>query len=73
MTKIHINEENVDKIKPYHYFVDASDLRLPPGEFPDSFSTDFGNGLDLQKSYATEDGMVYFQGGSDVTLMVYND
>jgi hypothetical protein len=68
-----VTAQIVDTIKPNHYEVDASDLRIIPGEMPITLETNLGNGRPLVcKSF---DGNLarYQQSAGVVFLNVYND
>jgi hypothetical protein len=55
------------------FYVDASELRLPPGEFPDTMQTDIGNQLPFSLSVLDNQKAVYIQIAGCVKLTVFND
>lgn len=56
------------------FCVEASDLRLPPGEFPPVLDTDLGNGLRFVLHHVENGGThVYRQEGGCIALFVLND
>ena len=60
----------------FRFVVEASDLRLAPGEYPVRLETTLGNGLPFfyEPSLSTPGGdPVYRQSGGALTLRVLND
>jgi len=58
-----------------HWTVDASDLGLKPGQFPDvlEVTKDFGNGKPLMRKRTETWGVGYQQRLGTATLMVFDD
>ena len=51
----------------------ASDLRWPPGQWPQKVYTDMGNGRGFELQSVTEHYAEYCQGNGCLTLRVFND
>jgi hypothetical protein len=68
ITAAHATEDKLHK-----WGADASDLRWPPGHFPQTLETDLGNGLELFLVELDEDRAVYHQRFGCITLTVWND
>lgn len=60
---------------PNHFVVEASTLRLPPGQFPDQFTTKpkLGNGQPFIRETLDESGARYRQGNGVLTVKIFND
>lgn len=64
--------------EPHKFSVDASDIRLPPGEWPTRIDTTLGNGQPFALYHAEErDGdlwwMDYMQCNGCIRLRIFND
>ncbi len=56
-----------------NYACDASELRWPPGHWPEVVNTDLGNGKDMDRMSLDDSGARYKQRDSDVNVWVLND
>lgn len=61
------------EVNAHRFVVDASDLALPPGQFPSSLVTDLGNGQLLLLVQTDEAGALYRQAMGCIRLRVHND
>lgn len=73
-----ITRQNTTEFEPHKVFAEHSDLGLRPGDWPESFETDLGNGQPfLRHSKTVVDGdlmwVTYFQANGCIRLRVYND
>jgi hypothetical protein len=57
----------------HRWSVEASQLRLPPGQWPRALPTDIGNGQPFALARMTDHGAEYRQNLGCVTLTVFND
>ena len=71
---IMVNRHSVVEFEPGRLCVDASDLGLHPGEWPDAILTDdLGNHLPFRFYARTCDWVTYAQELGSLTLRVFND
>lgn len=58
---------------PNRFLVDASDLHIAPGEWPDMLSTDLGNGQPLERWKPMLESFIYRQRFGIIEVRVFND
>lgn len=68
ITSAHVVETSVGC-----FSAEASELRWPPGFFPEELRTTLGNGLALFRADLTSEVARYLQVGGCIELCVYND
>ena len=71
--RLHITGAKVTEISPLHFVAEASDLGLPPGVWPDAFTTDLGNGQRLVRVDLDDGRGLYRQSLGCIELAIYND
>lgn len=69
-----ITDKNVMEKDPHQFYAEASDLRLPPGKWPQSIPTTLGNGLPFVFR-SLESGIAHYVQGNNAgtTLSIFND
>ena len=77
-TTIIVSHHNATEQEIHHFYADASDLCLPPGEFPEELNTVLGNCLPFQRqSVRSVDGDIgcvdYEQANGCLRLTIFND
>lgn len=72
---INVERERLVEEKPHHFTAEASELRFPPGIWPNLFTVVpvFGNGLPFLRIGGTRDYSEYRQNLGCVTITVFND
>lgn len=76
----HVNYDNVfpSEKSPYEYTAEASELGLPPGQWPYLMTTTMGNGMPFVRTTkkVLNDDLIYVryqQSNGVLDLIVYND
>lgn len=57
----------------HHFVAEASELRLPPGEWPEFIGTNMGNGQLFKRTRMTENVVRYEQMLGCIVLDIFND
>ena len=70
---IFISSKCVQRMRCNEFAADASELRWPPGFFPDIVATDLGNAQPLVKVQQSPQCVKYAQLSGETFLVVYND
>lgn len=71
-----VTRELVFENAPHSFSVDASELGLPPGEWPERLKTTLGDGIDFVLLHAMTDGSRAYRqdrDGMGIYLRVWND
>jgi hypothetical protein len=69
----HITLADVTEFAPHEFSVDASDIDLRPGVWPDRLTTDLGNKLPLVRIALDETRGLYRQECGCVEVSILND
>jgi hypothetical protein len=74
ITRAHVEQGIVTEGRWANFTADASDLRLPPGEFPTRIQTELGNGRPFVRLGIDDTGSGhYLQEAGCIELTIYND
>jgi hypothetical protein len=69
--------KNTSEQEHLQYYADASDIRIPPGPWPNEIGTTFGNRQPFRitrgAEKVTSDVAFYEQPGTGIMLTVFND
>lgn len=69
-----VKRNQVTEHEHHKFCVDASELRLPPGQYPRSIATDLGNGQPFNfVMFGSQGTAIYRQGNGCIELHVLND
>ena len=71
-----ITSQNSFEFKVHEFCVDASEIGLPPGTWPETLETDLGNKLNFMRTSGRRlpcGGARYMQVCGCITLDVFND
>lgn len=68
-----VTENQVTEFEFGKYCIEASELGLPPGQYPQSLSTNMGNGLPFTYEKTQGDTVIYRQIAGSIFLHVLND
>lgn len=73
-TEVTITDKNASAdVHRLQYSAFASDLRLPPCQFPMTLPTTLGNGKEFLRKGVTDKAAGYKQKDGDISLIVWND
>lgn len=68
-----ITSRMVTEFNIHEFVVEASELKLAPGDWPEAISTDMGNGLDFIRQSLNDERAVYRQLCGCIDLTILND